>query len=84
MIVASSVSSQSQDTLSVISLVTWQLNFLDELCSNRTENSKVFDELKETIKECEKSLLLNTQISELSYNSLVNSDVKLFRDFYNS
>lgn len=75
--------SQQIDSLSAISLIEPQVNFLEELCFNRTENSTIFEELKETIENCQ-SMFLNGTEFELTYNTLTSTDPKEFYNFYMS
>jgi poly(3-hydroxyalkanoate) synthetase len=72
-----------QESLSALSLLTSQLDFFESMCINRSENSTVFAELKETLEECQDSLLNGTEL-ELTFNALLHTDPKEFYQFYES
>lgn len=57
---------RSFSQLSAITLISAQLDFLENMCINRTDSSAVFDELKETIEDCE-ALILNGTDLTLTY-----------------
>lgn len=76
--------SSGQNSLNVLSLLSWQLEFVDEICHNRTGNSTVFEDLKETLTNCQKTMLNGTGLTELSYDSLESSNVEVLRGFYES
>lgn len=72
---------QEINSLSAMSLISPQLEFLESKCYNRTNNVTVFEELKETIDDCQ-SLMLNGTKRSLTYHTLVHTDPKEFFDFY--
>lgn len=73
--------SQQIDFLGAISLIAPQVDFLEDVCFNRTENSKIFQELKETIEDCQSKILNGTELT-LTYSTLMNTDPKEFYNFY--
>lgn len=70
---------QQINSLSAMSLISPQLEFLEDKCLNQTSNETVFEDLKQTIEECH-SLILNG--TDLTYDVLVNSNPKEFYDLY--
>jgi hypothetical protein len=70
-------------SLDAFSLISSQLNFLDEMCYNRTEDETVFDKLQATIKQCEETFL-NGSSFRLTLNDLSTVDPKEFFEFYSS
>jgi hypothetical protein len=75
---------EPQFSLSFLSLASWQLSFLDDVCKNRSDNSTVYEDLRQTLADCESSMLEGTQINELDYNSLASLDVEEFRKAFHS
>jgi poly(3-hydroxyalkanoate) synthetase len=75
--------SQAVDSLNAISLLASQVDFLEEICLNRTANSSTFDELKETIEACQSMILNGTELT-LTYSTLMNSNPQEFYSFYMS
>lgn len=80
--VAIPVCCDQQVSLSLLSLASWQLSFLDEICKDREENSTTFDDLRDTLRQCEVSMLNGTNISEISYIAISNGSVDEFREIY--
>lgn len=54
---------QSFSQLSAITLISAQLDFLENMCINRTESNAVYGELKETIEDCEASIMNGTDLT---------------------
>ena len=70
-------------SLTAISLIAAQVDFLEDMCLNRTGDESVFEELKDAIDECQ-SVMLNGTDFTLSFDALVNTEPKEFYDFYKS
>jgi hypothetical protein len=66
-----------------MSLITSQLDFLEEMCYNKTDDFSTFDDLEETIGECQKSFLNGTTL-RLTLDELTTTDPKEFFKFYAS
>lgn len=66
-----------------MSLIMPQVDFLEDMCFNRTENVNVFNELKQTLEECQSMILNGTNLT-LTYDTLVYKDPREFYDFYTS
>lgn len=60
--------------LSAISLISAQLDFLENMCINRSDSNSVFGELKETIEDCE-ALILNGTDLTLTYKWISSEKV---------
>lgn len=67
--------------LDAFSLISSQLDFLEEMCYNRTGNETAFERLRTKIEECQMALLNGTSLS-LSFNDLTYADPKEFYNFY--
>lgn len=75
--------SQQIDSLTSISLIASQVEFLEDMCFNRTENGTIFEILKETIEGCQSTIFNETELT-LTYNTLFSTDPKEFYNFYMS
>jgi len=82
-IIRSGLSQQQLDSLSAMSLLAPQLEFLEGMCLNRTENVTVFEELTSTFEDCQTMVLNGTEMT-LTYNTLVQTDPIEFYKFYTS
>lgn len=68
------------NSLGVISLISPQFVFLEDMCFNRTGNSTTYDEIMQTIEGCRSASLNETELEM----TLMNSDPNEFFNFYNS
>lgn len=75
--------SKKVESLSALSLIAAQLEFLENMCLERTQNETLFEELTETIEGCESAMLNGTELT-LTYSSLLEADPKEFYSFYMS
>jgi hypothetical protein len=75
--------SQQLGSLSAMSLIAPQVDFLEDMCLNRTGNNTTFDNLKQSLEDCQTVILNGTEL-DLTYNTLVYTDPKEFYDFYTS
>lgn len=73
--------SQQIDSLSLISLISPQLDFLEDMCFNRTENSTAYQQLKVTFEDCHDKIINDTHLT-LTYYNLLHTDPKEFYKFY--
>lgn len=79
--------SQEQDespheiSLDAFSLISSQLDFIEEMCFNRTESFTVFDKLEDAIAECQTMMLNGTALS-LSFDALTTTDPREFYELY--
>jgi hypothetical protein len=73
--------SHQLDSLNAVSLIAPQIDFLEEMCFNRTGNEKVFEDLQSTLFACQSTKFNGTELS-LSYNTLVYTSPEVFYNFY--
>lgn len=73
--------SQEVKSLSAFALLSSQINFLEDLCFNRTENETIFQDLKQGIDYCEELVLNGTELT-LTYTTLVGADPDKFYSLY--
>ena len=69
--------------MDALSLISSQLDFLEDMCLNRTGSETAFDKLHETIVECQQALLNGTSIA-LTFDDLTTADPKEFYEVYSS
>ncbi|CAG9809033.1 unnamed protein product [Chironomus riparius] len=65
----------------VFSLISSQVDFLEDMCLNRTGDKDIFDRLEQTIAECREELLNETPLS-LTFRDLLTTDPKEFYELY--
>lgn len=70
-------------SLDAFSLISSQLDFLEDMCLNRTGNETAFVELHDTIEECQQALLNGTSLG-LTFDDLTTADPKEFYEVYSS
>jgi len=63
------------------SLINSQLDFLEDMCLNRTGDKDAFDKLEQTISECREEFLNETPLS-LTFKDLLTTDPKEFYELY--
>lgn len=74
---------QQFESLSAMSIIAPQIEFLEDKCFNRTNDATVFGDLQQTMEDCQSIILNGTQLS-LTYETLANSDASKFYEFYSS
>jgi hypothetical protein len=75
--------SQQLSSLGAVSLISTQLDFLEELCFNRTGNPTTFAELQQTLEDCQVNILNGTELT-LTLSTLMHTDPREFHKFYTS
>lgn len=68
-------------SLDAFSLISSQLDFLEDMCENRTGDTGVFDKLKGAVAECREGFLNDTPLS-LTFKDLIETDPKDFYELY--
>jgi hypothetical protein len=76
-----SCQSSSEISLDAFSLISSQLVFLEDVCFNRTENETHYEQIVESLFECQTEFLNGTSL-KLSFKDLVSADPEDFHDFY--
>ncbi|CRL05007.1 CLUMA_CG017998, isoform A [Clunio marinus] len=71
------------DSLNALSLLTSQVDFLEEMCFNRTEDGNIFEDFKLTVEECEAKILNGSNVA-FTYSALESSNPDEFYAFYTS
>ena len=70
-------------SLDAFSLVSSQLDFLEDMCVNRTGDIEIFDKLKDMILECREGFLNDTPLS-LTFKDLLDTDPREFYELYST
>lgn len=80
-ILRESSTQQQFDSLSVIALISSQMDFLEDMCYDRSANIDVFKQLVKTVEACESMIFNGTGVS-LTYRALQDADPSEFYSFY--
>lgn len=67
--------------MDAFSLISTQLDFLEDMCFSRTGDKRIFEKLKNTVDECREGFLKETPLS-LSFKDLLQTDPKVFYELY--
>lgn len=77
---ANKLAGTSQDApLSILTLLNSQIDFLRQVCFDRTQNATIFEEIRSTLTECQRMILNGTSLNYATLSVVTPTE---FHEFY--